>query len=151
MIDKNYLKKHLRKREELETTIIRYRALLDKDNVLSPAGKAGIAAGVMPVSSPVENTVCKKIFIEEKIKRLENELIEQSREINSIFEKLENPFEKLVMQMRYEDNLEWEEIRGKIFGDRRDYSENVEKYNDKIFRIHGLALKHMKELQEEEN
>lgn len=149
MIDKNYLKKHLRKREELETTIIRYSALLDKDNVSSPAGKAGIAAGVMSVSSAVENTVCNKIFIEEKIKRLENELIEQSREINSIFEKLENPFEKLVMQMRYEDRLEWDEIRGEIFGNRRDYSENIEKYNDKVFRIHGSALKHMKELQKE--
>lgn len=151
MVDKAYLKKHLRKREELETTIIRYNALLNKDDISSPAGNTDLFTGDVSVSSIVENTVCKKIATEEKIKRLEEELAKQSRAINSIFEKLENPYEKLVMQMRYEDRLEWDEIRGELFGGRRDYSENVEKYNDKIFRIHGAALKHMKELQKEEN
>lgn len=149
MVDKTYLKKHLRKCEELETTIIRYNALLNKDDISSPAGKTGLSTGSSLVSSVVENTVCKKIVTEEKIKRLEEDLAKQSRVINSIFEKLENPYEKLVMQMRYEDRLEWDEIRGEIFGSRRDYSANVEKYNDKVFRIHGSALKHMKELQKE--
>ena len=140
MVDKEYLKKHLRKREELETTIIRYNALLNKDDISSPTGT---------LVSTVENAVCNKIFAEEKIKRLEKDLAEQSKIINSLFEKLDNPYEKLVMQMRYEDKLEWDEIRGAIFGNRRDYSINVEKYNDKVFRIHGAALKHMKELQKE--
>lgn len=91
--------------------------------------------------------VCQKFYVEEKIKKLEKDLTEQSKAINTVFERLENPYEKLVMQMRYEDGLEWDEIRGGIFGNRRDYNENVEKYNDKVFRIHGSALKHMKELQ----
>ncbi len=151
MVDKAYLKKHLRKREELETAIIRYHALLNKDDISSPAGKTDISMGGTSVSSIVENTVCKKIDTEEKIKRLEKDLAKQSRRINAVFEKLENPYEKLVMQMRYEDKLEWDEIRGELFGGRKDYSENTEKYNDKIFRIHGAALKHMKELQTEEN
>ncbi len=148
MVDKEYLKKHLRKHEELETTIIRYNALLNKDDISSPAGKTGLSIGGTLVSA-VENAVCNKIFAEEKIKRLEKDLAEQSKIINSIFERLESPYEKLVMQMRYEDKLEWDEIRGEIFGNRRDYSTNVEKYNDKVFRIHGAALKHMKELQKE--
>lgn len=149
MVDKAYLKKYLRKREELEATIIRYNALLNKDDISSPAGKAGLPTGGTSVSSIVENTVCKKIITEEKIKILEEDLVNQSEAIRSIFEELENPYEKLVMQMRYEDRLEWDEIRGGIFGNRKDYSDNVEKYNDKIFRIHGSALKHMKELQKD--
>ena len=51
--------------------------------------------------------------------------------------------------MRYEDGFEWDAIRGKIFGSRIDYSVNVEKYNNKVFKIHGAALKHIKELQSE--
>lgn len=146
MVDKEYLKKHLRKHEELETAIIRYNALLNKDDISSPAGKTGLSIGGTLVSA-VENAVCKKIIMEEKIERLEEDLARQLTIINSIFEKLENPYEKIVMQMRYEDRLEWDEIRGEIFGNRRDYSENIEKYNDRVFRIHGAALKHMKELQ----
>lgn len=149
MVDKEYLKKHLRKREELETTIIRYNALLNKDDISSPAGKTGLSTGGSLVFSTVENTVCNKIITEEKIRRLEEDLVKQSKVINSILEKLGNPYEKLVMQMRYVDKLQWDEIRGGIFGNRSDYSDNVEKYNDKIFRIHGSALKHMKELQKE--
>ena len=150
MIDKIYLKKYLRKREELETTIIRYNALLNKDNISSPIGKTGLSTnGSSGSSSAIENAVCKKIFAEERIHKLEKDLTEQSAIINPIFEKLENPYEKQVMQMRYEDGFEWDEIRGKIFGNRRDYSQNIEKYNNKVFRIHGSALKHMKELQAE--
>lgn len=147
MVDKIYLKNYLRKREELKTTIIRYNALLNKEDISSPAGKIGLSMGGSLVSSVVENTVCNKIIMEEKIKRLEEDLARQRTIINSTFEKLEKPYEKIVMQMRYEDRLEWDEIRGEIFGNRRDYSENIEKYNDKVFRIHGSALKHIKELQ----
>ena len=108
-----------------------------------------IAATLRWCFSSCENAVCKKIIAEERIHKLEKDLTEQSAIINPIFEKLENPYEKLVMQMRYEDGFEWDEIRGKIFGNRRDYSQNIEKYNNKVFRIHGSALKHMKELQAE--
>ena len=76
--------------------------------------------------SAVENAVCKKLLWKKKIERLEEDLARQRTIINSIFEKLENPYEKIVMQMRYEDRLEWDEIRGEIFGNRRDYSENIE-------------------------
>ncbi len=150
MVDKLYLKNYLRKQEEFEMMLIRYHLLLDKDNLSSPAGKTDLPAG-SAVSSRVENIVCKRIAIKEKIKELRKELIEQGKLINAIFEKLENPCEKLVMQMRYEDGFEWDAIRGKIFGSRTDYSVNIEKYNDKVFKIHGAALKHIKELQSEKN
>ena len=61
MVDKEYLKKHLRKHEELETTIIRYNALLNKDGISSPAGKTGLSIGGTLVSA-VENAVCKKNY-----------------------------------------------------------------------------------------
>lgn len=99
----------------------------------------------------VESVVCKKVAAEKKIKELKEELTKQSKVINAILERLENPYEKLVMQMRYEDGLEWDEIRGKIFGSRKDYDGNIEKYNNKVFKIHGAALKHIKELQSEKN
>ncbi|MDE6052763.1 MAG: hypothetical protein K2G55_03175 [Lachnospiraceae bacterium] len=150
MIDKNYLKKHLQKREELKATIIRYNLLLSKEDISSPTGKSGFSSGGFLEFSTVENIVCKKILTEEKIKRLEKALAEQDTVINNVFEKLEKPYETMVMQMRYADGLEWDEIREGIFGSRKDYYEKIEKYTDKIFRIHGSALKHIKELQTEE-
>ena len=150
MVDKLYLKNYLRKQEELEATRIRYYLLLDKDELSSPAGKTDLPAG-KAASSAVENIVCKRIAAEEKLKELKEELSGQSKLINAVFEKLENPYEKLVMQMRYEDGLEWDEIRGEIFEGRKDYSANIEKYNNKVFKIHGAALKHIKELQAEKN
>lgn len=150
MVDKLYLKNYLRKQEELEATRIRYYLLLDKDDLSSPAGKTDLPAGNAAFSA-VESVVCKKVAAEEKIKELKEELTKQSKVINAILERLENPYEKLVMQMRYEDGLEWDEIRGKIFGSRKDYNGNIEKYNNKVFKIHGAALKHIKELQSEKN
>ena len=102
----------MRKQEELEATRIRYYLLLDKDELSSPAGKTDLPAGNAAFSA-VESIVCKKVAAEEKIKELKEELTKQSKVINAILERLENPYEKLVMQMRYEDGLEWDEIRGK--------------------------------------
>lgn len=151
MIDKNYLKKHLQKREELKATIIRYNLLLSKGDIPSPSGKPGLSSGGLLESSTVENIVCKKILTEQKIKKLEKDLAEQDTAINNILEKLEKPYETMVMQMRYTDCLEWDEIREGIFGSRKDYHEKIEKYTDKIFRMHGSALKNIKELQTEES
>lgn len=145
MIDKEYLKKHFRKIEELRTTRVRYKILSDKDGQKSPSGNMGLPGGGSSAAGDiVANTVCEKILIEEQIKRLENELSNQNVIINSNLEKLDNPYEKLVMQMRYIDGLEWDEIRGGIFENRKDYAEKFEKYNDKVFRIHGAALKHLR-------
>lgn len=150
MIDKLYLKNYLRKKDELETIRIRYYSLLDKGELSSPAGRPDLPAGNTAFSA-VEDIVCKKIEAEEKIEELKKELTEQNKHIKVVLEELENPYEKLVMQMRYEDGFEWDAIRKKIFESRKDYSENIEKYNNKVFRIHGAALKHIKELQSEKN
>ena len=83
MIDKIYLKKYLQKRKELETTIIRYKLLLSKEDISSPSGKTGISSGGLLESSTVENLVCKKILAEEKINKLEKDLVEQEKTINN--------------------------------------------------------------------
>jgi len=144
MIDKAYLKNHLQKYEELEAMMIRYNFLV----ISSPAGKTDLPAENFAFSA-VESLVYKKIDMERKIKELTEELTQQSKLINDVFEKLQNPYEKLVMQMRYTDGFEWDKIRGEIFGSRKDYSVNTEKYSNKVFKIHGAALEHIKELQKE--
>ena len=148
MIDKIYLKKHMNHRQELKNEQERYEIVESRS---SPRCKQidGMphSAGVSRDAGYIRVTF-DKIEIEQKINEL-NEVIKEEYEIiNPIIEKLEEPDEKSIMKMRYFNCMEWSDIREIKYSKRRDYFENMDKYKDKVFKIHGSALKHMKEIQE---
>lgn len=148
MIDKIYLKKHLHKREELNIEQERY-ALLESRIIPqsqqldglphAPSGSRNAAY----ISDSIE-----KIELEKKIEGLNKTIMEEYQLINNVIEKLDYPDEKMILKMRYFDCLEWPNIRALMYSKRKDYFENMEKYKDKVFKVHSSALKHINEIQE---
>lgn len=148
MIDKIYLKKHMNHREELRNEQERYEILESRSSPKSkPMDGMPHAASVSKDAGYIRDAF-DKMEIEKKIDEL-NELIKEEYQIiNPLIEKLEEPDEKSVLKMRYFHCMEWSDIREIKYSKRRDYYENMDKYKDKVFKIHGSALKHMKEIQE---
>lgn len=148
MIDKIYLKKHLHKREELKNEQERYALL---ESRITPKSQQLDGLPHAPSGSRNAgyiNDSIKKIDLEKKIEELDNTIRKEYQLIDNVIEKLDYPDEKMVLKMRYFDCWEWPNIRALMYSKRKDYYENIEKYNDKVFKVHSAALKHIKEIQE---
>lgn len=50
------------------------------------------------------------------------------------------PSERAVIRLRYFDRADWESTCGVLFGDRRDYVDRVDAYQNRTYKIHGRAL-----------
>ena len=51
-----------------------------------------------------------------------------------------DPDERAVIRLRYFDRADWESTCGVLFGDRRDYVDRVDAYQNRTYKIHGRAL-----------
>lgn len=150
MVDKIFLKEHMHKREELQDEIKRYELIINS-NLPQAIKMDGMPHGSQGNGDSIFYNTMEKLETEKKIKELREKIEEEYGIINPVIEKLAYPAEKKIMKMRYFNCMDWSDIRGSEYAHRCDYHENVEKYKDKIFKIHGSALKHMKEIQEGEN
>lgn len=148
MVDKIYLKKHMNNREELRNERERLELL---ESRMSPKGKQidGMPHAVGSQEASYINDTFEKLEVEKKIIELNEVIKEEYQIINTMIEKLSEPDEKMVLKMRYFHCMEWPEIREMMYRKRYDYAWNTDKYKDKVFKIHGAALKHLKEIQEE--
>ena len=145
MIDKIYLKRHLQRREDLKNEIDRYDMLI-KDSQLRGINMDGMPHGSATGDSAFYSTL-EKVETERKIKELREIIDREHVGIESVLEKLQYPAERKIIKMRYFQCLDWQEIHKLEFGSRWDYYENLDKYKNKVFKIHGSALKHIKEVQ----
>ena len=68
---------------------------------------------------------------------------EEKKERNAIeglILQLSDPDERAVIRLRYFDRADWESTCGVLFGDRRDYVDRVDAYQNRTYKIHGRAL-----------
>lgn len=148
MIDKIYLKKHMNHREELRNEQERYEIILNRSGPKSKQMDGMPHAASVSRDAGYINDTFDKIEIEKKIDKLKEVIKEEYEQINPLLENLEEPDEKSIMKMRYFHGMEWSDIREIKYSKRWDYFSNMDKYKDKVFKIHGSALKHIKEMQE---
>lgn len=150
MVDKIYLKKHMSHREELKNEQERYALLESRCNPKSKQmdGMPHAASGSRDAG--YTNDTFEKMEVENKIAELNKVIKEEYLIINQVIERLEDPDEKMILKMRYFHCMEWFDIRDVMYSKRKDYHENLDKYKDKTFRIHGAAIKHLKKIQEAE-
>lgn len=83
----------------------------------------------------------------ERIDELETEIREaieretrEKAELEELICQLRDPDERAVLRMRYFDREGWGEIAEVLYSLESDYGEEPEKYQKRIFRIHGNAL-----------
>ena len=124
--------------QRIKDRLAAYTAMLrDIDNQLerldrmemtmaSPPGPdlTGMPRGSGTPSDRTGMMVERKMELEEQIDRL----------------KAEEKQERNAIGLRYFDRADWESTCGVLFGDRRDYVDRVDAYQNRTYKIHGRAL-----------
>lgn len=128
-------------RQELEYAEDAYGSIRSPDFSGMPRGSSD------PSKSPMVEAVIRKIELEERIKRKEAEIAADWAELEPFIEQLQ-PIETLVMNLRYYYGAEWEGVCFNLYGKRRDYAIEVDRYMNRTFKIHGRALLTLSSLME---
>lgn len=82
----------------------------------------------------------RKLELERQIKEATTEERRENAAIEHMVQQIDNPDERAVIRMRYFDRADWDDITLALFGDRQDYSERWESYQNRTYKIHGRAL-----------
>ena len=89
----------------------------------------------------------RKIEIEEKVRRQQDAIDRDWAELEPLIEQLK-PFDALIMNIRYREGAEWEDVCFVVFGKRRDYNDKIDSYMNSMFKAHGRALLELAEMLE---
>ena len=108
----------------------------------SPPGPdlTGMPRGSGTPSDRTGMMVERKMELEEQIDRLKAEEKKERNAIEGLILQLSDPDERAVIRLRYFDRADWESTCGVLFGDRRDYIDRVDAYQNRTYKIHGRAL-----------
>ena len=140
--------------DEIRDLFAAYTAMLrDIDNQLerldrmemtmaAPPGPdlTGMPRGSGTPSDRTGMMVERKMELEEQIDRLKAEEKQERNAIEGLILQLSDPDERAVIRLRYFDRADWESTCGVLFGDRRDYVDRVDAYQNRTYKIHGRAL-----------
>lgn len=96
-------------------------------------------------TSEVEVVVFHVIELEEKVKKQEKKVSDDWAELEPIVERLK-PVETLILNLRYKYGAEWEDVCRGVFGKRRDYEDEIDRYMNRTFKAHGRALLSLSEM-----
>lgn len=140
--------------KKIKARLQRYTAMLrDIDNqierldrmesTMTSASSSNLSG--MPKSPGVKTDrtailVIHKMELEEKIKRTVKKERAENAAIEAMIEKLEKPDERAVIRLRYFDRAEWDGITSVLFGDREDYIDRLDSYQNRTYKMHGRAL-----------
>ncbi|MCX7903024.1 MAG: DUF1492 domain-containing protein [Caloramator sp.] len=86
-------------------------------------------------TSSMENVVVKIVELKKEINNDIDRLIDIKREISQIISNIDDPSHQLILEMRYVNNRDWEEIAEEIGYDIRW-----------TLKLHGRALKEVDEI-----
>lgn len=141
LITKQFLRNYSLLLEEIEGEQERLAMLTYK----MIGSSSGLGDGMPRSSSPdpdrmglqwsIKESLEQKLVVLNQMEKEKREKIEEELQ-----DKVEEPQERRIIRLRYIDGLEWIEIQKIMFGRRKDYYENEEKYKRLVFRIHGNAL-----------
>lgn len=106
---------------------------------------SGMPHGSGDGTSPTERVVLRKIALEEKVAQKEREIADNWLTLEPFVERLA-PAETLVINLRYYYGADWKEINQRLYGKRKDFEEEVDRYMDKVFKTHGRALLNLSEI-----
>lgn len=123
-----------------------------RDKMQSPSSPV---ISEMPKGGSVEDKIVRQLedleILEEKIDKLKEEEKKEKEYLGMIIDKLENPYEQVILQMRYLDRWNWQEICRNIYGRNADYSENEEVYGRKVYRLHKNGILNLEKQSKNKN
>lgn len=106
---------------------------------------SGMPSGGKSELSETESAVQRKLELEKKIKKKHDEIDQDWAELEPLIEQLK-PMETLVMNLRYYYGSEWEDVCKSIYGRRKDYELEIDRYMNSMYKAHGRALLSLSEM-----
>ena len=127
--------------QRIKDRLAAYTAMLrDIDNQLERLDRMEMTMASPPGPDLTGMMVERKMELEEQIDRLKAEEKQERSAIEGLILQLSDPDERAVIRLRYFDRADWESTCGVLFGDRRDYVDRVDAYQNRTYKIHGRAL-----------
>lgn len=139
---KDRLNGHLTMLEKLAAIKLEIQHVYGSLNSPSYSGMPGGGGNRM---SEEERLVERKEELEKRAEMQQSEIDRDWAELEPLVEKLE-PFQTLIMNLRYRYGEEWDDVCRSVFGRRSDYEIEFKRYEDKMFKAHGRALLQLAEM-----
>ena len=89
--------------------------------------------------------------IEEYIKEQTEKVRSEIAWVERVLEGVPSPKEKIIIRSKYIDKEKWTDILFTLYGGEVDYLSKEETYCRRMYRIHGNALDHMRDVIIKEN
>ena len=150
MIDKEFLRIHAERRNELEDELRRYDQMNGASYYRSPASNDGMPHSSGGISDPTADAVIKPLDLSKQLDKLRKLIWVEEEAIETVLAKLPKANQKTVIRIKYFQRYDWDDVALFMYGDKMDYARNTEKYKKKALNIHGTALANMKRVQEAE-
>ena len=134
---KKRLNDRLKMTEKLTALKMELEYVYDACRGINLSGMPG-GGGYKGISEP-EILLAQKEKLENKVKQKQAEVDKDWDELEPIVDNLK-PIETLIMNIRYRDGAEWEDVCRAIYGKRGDYDIERDRYMDRVYKAHGSAL-----------
>lgn len=66
-----------------------------------------------------------------------------------MIQRVKHPDERAVLRLRYFDRADWDGICAALYGDRQDYLDRLDSYQNRTYKAHGRALLRLAEILKE--
>ncbi len=147
---KQRLESYATLQRKIDNQIERLENLIATTGSPSTPNLTGLPSGGGDGTSKIERQVARKDELEEKIRRMIKEERQLRGELEQLIEKLKNPDEQTVIEMRYIDQAKWWTVCAALYSTEPDYEEKADKYLKRTFKLHGSALQALARLSIEE-
>lgn len=147
---KQRLESYATLQRKIDNQIERLENLIATMGSSSTPNLTGLPSGGGDGTSKIERQVARKDELEEKIRRMIKEERQLRGELEQLIEKLKNPDEQTVIEMRYIDRAKWWTVCAALYSTEPDYEEKADKYLKRTFKLHGSALQALARLNIEE-
>lgn len=147
---KQRLESYATLQRKIDNQIERLENLIATMGSPSTQNLTGLPSGGGDGTSKIERQVARKDELEEKIRRMIKEERQLRGELEQLIEKLKNPDEQTVIEMRYIDRAKWWTVCAALYSTEPDYEEKADKYLKRTFKLHGSALQALARLNIEE-
>lgn len=106
-----------------------------------PMGSISDPTGDQGTAMAMYNNVSYSVAcIKSNIKKNEAKARAEYDAIEAMLEQLNHSDERAVIRFKYFDRLSWEDVAFMLYGDKTDYLERVESYQNRTYKVHGRAL-----------
>lgn len=126
---------------------------LERMEATMTSPKAQRLDGMPHCGSPIGDRMAEIIGRKQELEDTIREKIEAERHEHALLaamvDQMAKPDDRLVIQLRYFDRVNWQGVAEALFGEMEDFTEKYDAYMRRTLRIHGSALVELAKLNDD--